>query len=611
MMQASLADAIGRLCAAAEPLRELHKLGWPPQAEQAADCLRMLLESPGGADAPSNCPRPTFVAVVGGASSGKSTVFNNLLGGRATSRVTAAGHATLGLIAAVHDDNRSWLEAEVRSKRLLPTLVAKDARLEADIDGEPSTLYVVHHSVDALRDVVLFDTPDFSSEPARIEGDVTLMTLPWHDGLIAVVDHERWFDRQAIGRLRDESVRFGQRRFVVFNRGQSGRLPEDQKALLAQQARRLDAEGHLILDFRPGRGCCTFPPGTLSPVLAAVKDPPASRRRSLLRFVGHAAADVLRGNDQRLRHLTQLRQDLDRAVERVVPSTRQCVLSLLTPRERKHLDVVARTLRIHETKQWLEEQAGRLYDAIRRRLPLPFGARPLPPGARSSDRRDCEPVEVADGQATRQTVAWELYRSRCLRTLADLNDATAEGDFWKEVRDWTGLEPRAAGADDIEQQREAVVAKADRVDEAIAAWAAKVEAECRGTAPHVIGAVGVTAVAATIVLVAVGGPIGALTLPAAKLALTSALGTLLTGAGAGALAGRPLGRLLLVVHEKLLGSPEYDAVAASVEAFRGCIADFGRRAADALYADANRLTLPPDGELVQAMHAICDAAEID
>ena len=42
-----------------------------------------------------------LVGVIGGASSGKSTVFNNLIGGRHASRVTVLSHTTKGLVLAV------------------------------------------------------------------------------------------------------------------------------------------------------------------------------------------------------------------------------------------------------------------------------------------------------------------------------------------------------------------------------------------------------------------------------------------------------------------------------------------------------------------------------
>ncbi|MCZ6682051.1 MAG: 50S ribosome-binding GTPase, partial [Planctomycetota bacterium] len=86
----------------------------------------------------------SLVAIIGGASSGKSTVFNNLLGGQPISQVTIRSHTTRGPILAIHEALRDraavWLEHE---HALLPTLRARMATPDDPIEGTPDTAVVV------------------------------------------------------------------------------------------------------------------------------------------------------------------------------------------------------------------------------------------------------------------------------------------------------------------------------------------------------------------------------------------------------------------------------------------------------------------------------------
>jgi hypothetical protein len=600
-----LLDALVRLGKGGDHLRrELH-FEWSPQTEQAVAAGRFLLEGqspPAAAQASGSGGGLSLAAIVGGASSGKSTIFNNLLGGRAASRVTAKGHSTRGPIAAVHEQRRDWAEAVLGSGLLLPSFAPRVSLLDDDVVGEPDSLHIVYHSVDELRDVILFDTPDFTSEPARMEGDIALATLPWYDRLIVVIDHERWFDRQTIGRLRDESARFGQQRFVVFNRSQAGPMAGDQQERLTQQAGRLAADGFVMVEFRQGRGRCTFPPETLAPVQRKLAEPHPPRRRALLRFLGHAALAVLNNNDERGARLAGLGAAMEKAGLTAVPSRTDCIASLMTHDEKRHLDVIARTLRVRETREWLARQADRIRQTLRHRLPVIGTMLPAP----AAD----EPDSAAD-PPDRPTVGWEVFRSRCRRQLAVIDEAASSSAFWIELQRWTKIEPPRSREESIDQQRDRVGEIMTRLDTAVKAWTAKVESECQGVSPHLLGAVGATALAGAIVLVAVAGPVTVLTWPVISVALGKAVGTLLASAGAGAVAGRPLTRLLAIIHEKLLGSDEFLAVGDMVEEYREAIARFGRAAAAESFAHAQALVLPQDDELTRALTILCDAAEAD
>lgn len=617
MTNHALSSALDVLARSGDALSSWRRLEWPAQARETAVALRFLLRRGAGGDPVEAAGRtagevankdetrpggrpPVLAALVGGASSGKSTVFNNCLGGRHASRVTARGHATLGPILAVHDADRDAVERWCEEGLLLPAFERSVAELDGQSAGNPARLLVLHHHQDALRGIVLFDMPDQTSEMSRREGDVALALLPWFDCLIVVVDHERWFDRQTIGRLRDESSQFGQTRIALFNRSREGCIGEADRARLARQAERLDAASHQVLEFRHGRGLCTFPPGTLDPLIASVRSSSTDRGAALLRTLSRFARVVLNSNAERSARLTQLREALNKAVDRAVPSRAECLLSLMTPGEKRHLDVLARTLRLTETKEWLHRQADRIRSTLRRRLPL---VGPL---------LAAEPAETPESAATdadRRTMGWDVFQSRCTRLANAAQSAAENSDFWDELRRTCDLEPEAADDGAAEDRRERVEAILTELDTALAAWTAKVEGECGGVAPHLMGVIGGSTLAGAIALIAVGGPVAALTLPAAKAALVGALGTIASSAGAGALAGRPLGRLASIATERLIGSPQYTEVLAATDAFREAIVDYGRAESDRRFARASELVLREDEQPHRALTAVCDAEE--
>ncbi|MHC4697611.1 MAG: hypothetical protein ACYTFA_12805, partial [Planctomycetota bacterium] len=553
-------------------LRDDWHFDWPRAVQQAIYRLRLSLH-------PESLP--VFVAVVGGASSGKSTVFNNLLDGHLASRITARGHATLGPILAAHEHHRTLIESLLADDVLMPGFRRESIELDANVCGRTDALSILFHTVDTLRDALLFDTPDFTSEAAWKEGDITLSLLPWFDRLVVVIDHERWFDRQSISKIRAESARLGQRRLALFNRSREDALAEDDEKALRQQADRLAAETMVVLEFRRGRGFCLFPPGTLSKTQGFLGDSQHDRAGALFEVIAEAANRTLNQNEERTARLKELRGLLQVAIQRIVPSTWDCMASLMTPPERKQLEVVSRMLRVQQTRSWLEDQTRRLRSALKRVPVVGAMVAESPRAARNE----------AAATTDRTAIAQSYYEAECRRQTHDVELAVRSSAFWNEVGRWTGLEPRERRFAWTPSMREKVSRVSAEFEDALTRWTAKVEAECQGVSAHIHGAVGAGAIALAVILIAVPGPVAALTLVSAKGAIAGALAELGAATGAGAVLGRHMGRLATAIHEKLLGSPEFDAVKTATASFRELLDSAARRQVNEALAEASALVM--------------------
>ena len=593
-MEHAIANALEILAARGEALRTDCHFDWPVATGQAVHRLRFdHLETTGR--------RLCLTAIVGGASSGKSTVFNNLLEGHIASRITARGHSTLGPILALPEHAGELLEdvGHGPSTRLFPGFQRTPVELDADTSGRSDAVTIVSHAVDALRDVVLVDLPDFSSQEACHEGDIALSLLPWFDKIILVVDNERWHDRQSISKLRTLSIRSGQHRWVLFNRTREGLLKDDDRAALAQQAQRLGADGMSVLEYRRGRGFRRFPPGTLDDVCTFLQATRPERTGHLLAQVAEAANAVLNQNEERTARLHELRRALDTAVESTLPATRECMISLMTPSERQQLQLVSRVLRIGETRHWVAAQKHRLQNALKQ-VPI-VGA------VVGSTPRD---MEAGSPETSDRAAIAESYFDACSRRQAHEARRTVQASaFWDEIRRWSGLEPTERTYSLDARLRGEVREAARTFDAALARWNDKVESECRGISPHVKGAIGVGTIALAVVLIAVPGPAVALTLASAKAAIGAALTQLIAATGAGALLGRPMGRLVAVIEEKLLGSPEFDAVREATVAFRALLESTARQDAQRAITEATALVLDRNDPLVRALEVLREPPE--
>jgi len=574
-MEQDLVSALQVVAQSGQRLRAPYHFDWPEPVGQAVCRLR-------------------FDAAGGG------TVFNNLLGGQLVSRITAKGHATKGPIVALHESRRSVFERRLEDDLLFPGFTRAPISSGDQVEGTPGVLAIFGHTIDALADVALFDTPDFTSEAARAEGDVLLALLSWFDLILVVVDRERWFDRQSISQLREHSQRLGQKRLVLFNSTSEGTLSADDLKALDGQAERLAADGKVVLEFRRGRGLCLFPPGTLDDVHAFLRQAPPPRERALFRVVSQAAGAVLNQNEERRARLAELRDALQAVPERVLPSERDCMSALMTSTERGQMDVVWRVLRLEETKAWVSEQTRRLERALRK---LPLVGAIL--GSSGIEAREDSPGD------DRRALALTYFESSARRQAHEMRRVIQGSRFWDEVRRWTGLSPVDRGFAWNEDLKAVVGESAAEFARAMDAWNEKVASECQGISPHVQGAIGAGVLGVAIVLVAVPGSVTLLTLAAAKGAIAAALGKLAVAGGAGALFGKHFGRLLAVVKEKLIGCVEFGDLRRAAGSFRAHLEDVGRQAADEAIEEAEHLVLPADDPLMCGLERLREEGEAD
>lgn len=589
--------ALDILSAQSRRLRDDLGFAWPEQTAQVVHALRFKLRTAEAAPPGAALPGSLFVAVVGGASSGKSTLFNNLLGGRRASLVTIKSHATRGLILAAHLDAQPQLDTWLHHDRvLLPTLAAQPAGQEMDIQGDPLTVTVLYHEQDALRHVVLLDTPDFTSNAAEREGDVTLSMLPWFDRLMVVVDHERWFDRQVVDDLSSAADRFSQQRMVIFNRTQHGALAQVDRSRLDEQARHLSADRACVLEYCSGRGFRRFGPQVVREFLAFLGEPGIDRGQQLRSEAARQCAAILAQNQQRTGTLERLRRVLTRTADQLAPAGWwECVTALMSPEERDRLDGLSRLLGLSAARDWLGRQRRRLEATMSK---VPWLRLPSTPAAAAP--------ALATEPFSRQQSGLDYFESQCERQRRRLNEDVLASEFWDELRKHTGRSPQLLGEEFTETFRSRAGEAVGALGRALERWDAKVAQECQGMSPQVVGSLSMVAIGVAAILIAVPGPVAALTPVIAAEAIKAGLVKIGAAGLFGAFGGRSMVRLFEIVREQLLASAEFNEVRTAAERFRQLLEEHGQAAAHHLEQAARQLTLAPGDALSEALRIVRD-----
>lgn len=302
-------------------------LGWRRSDASACAALRFLRE----ADNP-----PVIVGLIGGASSGKSTIFNSLLDAN-VSRVSAHAHETLGAVAAIHSELKSRFDEWRERHLILPSLAMHWLDTDQSIEGKPDELFVRAHDRIPLSGVILIDLPDVTSAMARDEGAVARAFLPWLDAVLVVVDEERWFDAAVFEDVATSARALGPRLAVVFNQTESGKPLDEQFERLSEIATRRDADDHFASPHIIGSGYRPIEAATAERIRAWISKPRRRDRESqMARYVAGRAGAVLAENIARSEAHAKLCRQVDQYIATAADDAR-LTYDLLTRDERRLL----------------------------------------------------------------------------------------------------------------------------------------------------------------------------------------------------------------------------------------------------------------------------------
>lgn len=336
------------LLADADSLSVLSRMGfdWHAGDRQLCAAVRFKRVAP-----TAGSPAPMVVALLGGASSGKSTLFNSLLGGE-ISRISAHAHETLGPIAAVHADRSDRFRAWLDDAMIFPGMEPADTQPGVAVAGRPDTVCVHRHEAAALRDVIVVDLPDVTSKTSADEGSLTRTLLPWFDGLIIVVDEERWFDAAVFDDLVAFSRNLGPSCWVVFNRTEQNEelSLEDQRRLTDHASDRL-ADDFCVSPFQAGAGYRPVADSVRERVVSWLARPvPRGRLAAMEHHLQRRCSAVLRENVARSEQYNELQQSVDKQLAELATETSLSV-DLLTADERSLLGLAHRFVPLYDVIQ--------------------------------------------------------------------------------------------------------------------------------------------------------------------------------------------------------------------------------------------------------------------
>lgn len=139
--------------------------------------------------------RPPMIGFIGCTGTGKSTLFNSLLGQNVSSTSWHA-HNTGGPVLAADESFRKAVE--ITQTQLFPGLTHKTvdpSKQNADqpVTGSPTELICSYDS--KTGNVVYIDLPDINTTKSRDDNQVSLRLLPWLDTTVFLTDDETVYHR--------------------------------------------------------------------------------------------------------------------------------------------------------------------------------------------------------------------------------------------------------------------------------------------------------------------------------------------------------------------------------------------------------------------------------
>ncbi len=359
-------------------------LGWTPGDANAAAALRFRLR---GVDSGGGGLR--IVALLGGASGGKSTLFNSLVEDL-VSRTSAHAHETVGPIAGCYRADAGVLGdamangllfpgfervvVDASSRRVKPALqksTDSDLRravpaLQSDLDsqrakpalqGSAGAVTVYSHDLESLSGILLVDTPDITSRKSADEGDVTRQLLPFFDAVVIVVDEERFYDAAVFDDCLDVARNTGPAFFVLFNCTESGEaVSEDERKRLCDHAMSRCGAEAMVSPFVPGSGYRPLHGDAVERVRDWMgRVDVSSRGDALADHLCRRCKVVLEENVANGRRFADLSAAVDRQLDELTGDTR-LTADLLTDDERRHLGVGRRFVPLYDTVYAIQDR---------------------------------------------------------------------------------------------------------------------------------------------------------------------------------------------------------------------------------------------------------------
>jgi hypothetical protein len=305
-----LAATLDRLWSELPRLRQLELGGEiASNITDRVSALRYLLHHAAG--------RPILVGLIGGASCGKSTLFDSLIA-RPLSRIHYQPHSSLGPVVWLH---RRYFETILgQPSRFLPQLKSQLlASGTTSTVGGVADLTMALHDDDEWRHIALMDLPDISSESARREGSLVHHLLPWIDLIIWMVDPNDYLFEDLYIDLIEEASALGQRSIVVVNdiHGQLQR----SSGVLRDRIERFRADESFILPRLQCRPGDPYPLFRQEPEFLRLKQHLMTYQGSrpvmpLIARVRHDATAAVNANSEWSRLIGELSTTLDRLVAR-------------------------------------------------------------------------------------------------------------------------------------------------------------------------------------------------------------------------------------------------------------------------------------------------------